>query len=97
MFFRQKQSGKNTYLQIVESKWENGRSKQNVIVTCGRLDVLKKSGKLDSLLRSGLRFSEKLAVLDAHRKGEAPSVQTKRIGPDLVFGKVETIGYSRRN
>ncbi len=88
MFFRQKQSGKNTYLQIVESKWENGRSKQNVIVTCGRLDVLKKSGKLDSLLRSGLRFSEKLAVLDAHRKGEAPSVQTKRIGPDLVFGKV---------
>lgn len=88
MFFRQKQSGKNTYLQIVESKWENGRSKQNVIVTCGRLDVLQKTGKLDSLLRSGLRFSEKLAVLDAHRKGETSPVQTTRIGPDLVFGKL---------
>lgn len=88
MFFRQKKSGKQNYLQIVESRWENGRSKQRVIVTCGRLDVLQKTGKLDSLLRSGIRFSEKLAVLDAHRKGESLEVNTTRIGPDLVFGRL---------
>lgn len=66
MFFRQKKSGKQSYLQIVESRWENGRSKQRVIVTCRRLDVLQKTGKLDSHLRSGIRFSEKLAVLVDH-------------------------------
>ncbi len=88
MFFRQKKSGKQTYLQLVESRWENGRSRQRVIVTCGRLDVLQQTGKLDSLLRSGIRFSEKLAVIDAHRRGESPEVKTTRIGPDLVFGRL---------
>ena len=38
MFFRQKRSGKYRYLQIVENRWEDGRSKQRVIVTLGRLD-----------------------------------------------------------
>ena len=41
MFFRQKRSGKHTYLQIVENRWENGRSKQRVIATLGRLDELR--------------------------------------------------------
>ena len=42
MFFRQKRSGKYTYLQIVENRWEDGRSKQRVIVTLGRLDELRR-------------------------------------------------------
>ena len=37
MFFRQKRSGKRVYLQIVENRWEQGRSKQRVIATLGRL------------------------------------------------------------
>ena len=44
MFFRQKRSGKYTYLQIVENRWEDGRSKQRVIVTLGRLDELREHG-----------------------------------------------------
>lgn len=52
-------------------------------MTCGRLEVLRKKGKLDSLLRSDLRFSEKLAVMDAHRKGESPEIRATRTGPDL--------------
>jgi hypothetical protein len=31
MFFRQKKSGNRVYLQIVENRWEDGRSKQRVI------------------------------------------------------------------
>ena len=50
--------------------------------------MLKESGQLDSLLRSGLRFSDRLAVLDAHESGQIKPARLTRIGPDLVFGRL---------
>jgi len=88
MFFRHKKSGKRVYLQIVENRWEQGRSKQRVIATLGRLDRLAESGQLDALLQSGARFSESVMVLAAHREGEAPVVSTRRIGRALVFARL---------
>ena len=71
MFFRQKKSGHRVYLQIVENRWEQGKSKQRVIATLGRLDQLIESGQLDALLQSGAKFSESILVLTAHREGES--------------------------
>jgi len=88
MFFRQKRSGNRVYLQIVENRWEKGKTKQHVIATLGRLDQLQENGKLDALLQSGARFAEAVMVLHAHRQGDAPSVRTTRIGPALVFGRL---------
>ena len=88
MFFRHKKSGKRVYLQIVENRWEQGRSKQRVIATLGRLDRLAESGQLDALLQSGAKFSESVMVLAAHREGEAPVVSTRRIGRALVFARL---------
>jgi transposase len=88
MFFRQKKSGDRVYLQIVENRWEQGRSKQRVIATLGRLDRLSESGQLDALLQSGAKFSESVMVLAAHREGEAPAISTRRIGPALVFARL---------
>jgi len=88
MFFRHKKSGKRVYLQIVENRWEQGRSKQRVIATLGRLDRLAESGQLDALLQSGARFSESVMVLAAHREGETPAVSTRRIGPAMVFSRL---------
>lgn len=88
MFFRQKRSGNRVYLQIVENRWEGGRSKQRVIATVGRLDQLQESGQLAGLLQSGARFAESVMVLAAHREGDAPVVRTRRIGPALVFGRL---------
>jgi len=88
MFFRQKKSGKRVYLQIVENRWEQGRSKQRVIATLGRLDRLSESGQLDALLQSGAKFSESVMVLAAHREGETPVVSTRRIGPAIVFARL---------
>jgi len=36
----------------------------------GRLDGLKASGRLEALIRSGLRHCEKFALIDAHAAGE---------------------------
>lgn len=88
MFIRVKPSGPRKYLQIVESRWEKGKVRQKVIATLGRLDKLTESGTLDSLLRSGMRFSEKLAIIDSYEKGEIPSTGDAKIGPPMVFGRL---------
>jgi hypothetical protein len=88
MFFRVKGTAGRQYLQIAESFREGARVRQRVIATIGRLDVLQESGQLDRLLRSGLRFSEKIKVLDAHAAGETEPVCVRKIGADLVFGRL---------
>ncbi len=88
MYFRVKRTGTYAYLQIVESFREKGQVHQRVLSTVGRLDALQASGQLETLMRSGLRFCEKLAVLDAHAAGQTEPVQIQRVGPDLVFSRL---------
>jgi transposase len=88
MYFRVKRTGAYGYLQIVESFRAQGQVRQRVLSTVGRLDALQASGQLDALMRSGLRFCEKLAVIDAHAAGRTKPVQVERVGPDLVFGRL---------
>jgi transposase len=88
MYFRVKRTGTYAYLQIVESFRKKGQVHQRVLSTVGRLDVLQASGQLETLLRSGLRFCEKLAVIDAHAAGQTEPVQVQRVGPDLVFSRL---------
>lgn len=88
MFIRAKKRGERTYLQIVENERHGKKVIQHVKATLGRLDLLEESGQLDSLLRSGLRFSGKLHVLDAHSKGATTTTSTKKIGPALLFERL---------
>jgi hypothetical protein len=88
MFFRLKKSGGRTYFQIVENRWEDGRSKQRVICTLGRLDELEASGQLERLLSSGAKFSESMMVLEARGRGEAPVIGVRRIGPGMIFERL---------
>src|SRR5271157_3128713 len=78
MFFRVKHSGPREYLQIVENARDQGRVRQRVLATLGRLDKLRESGHLDGLLASGARFAEHVLLLTA----------TQRIGPTLVFERL---------
>ena len=94
MFFRVKPAKGYRYLQIARSVRQGKTVRQEIIATLGRLDVLQESGQLDSLLRSGLRFARKVKVLDAHAAGETPPVSIRRIGPDLVFGRLwKSMGF----
>ena len=62
--------------------------RQQVLGTLGRFDELKASGRLEALIRSGLRHCENFAVIDAHTAGETQPVALRRSGPDLVFGRL---------
>ena len=88
MYIRSKTVKGKTYLQLVESQWIDGRSKQIVLKSLGRLDTLRETGQLDGLLRSGIKFSERLAVLDAHEQGKSIKTESRRIGLSLIFEKL---------
>jgi len=88
MFFRVKQSGPRQYLQIVENARHDGRVRQRVLTTLGRLDELRQAGHLDGLLASGARFAEHVLLVTAHRSGQTPAITTRRIGPTLIFERL---------
>ena len=88
MFFRQKTVKGHTYIQIVENRWEDGRTRQRVLATLGRLDQLRESGGLEVLLESGSRFAGSLLVLSEHRRGELPAIATRRIGAPRVVERL---------
>jgi len=88
MFVRAKMSGRYEYLQVVQNERVDGRVRQQVVATLGRLDQLQEQGHLDALLSSCSRFAQNVAVLDAHRRGALAPVQTVKIGPPLVFERL---------
>ena len=88
MFVRTQTNGSRTYLLIVDNQWVDGKVKQRVLFRLGRLDELLASGRLDSLIQSLARFSEKLAVLGAHARGDGVATRSARVGPALIFQRL---------
>ena len=88
MFLRTKSNGDRVYLQIVENKRVDGKVKQCVLTTLGRLDVLQETGALDALMVSMQRFSEKLAVIGAHRRNDISTAASRKIGPVLIVERL---------
>jgi len=82
MFARIKKSGKYQYLQIVENRKIQGKVVQRVIATIGRMDQLQEKDRVETLISSLARFSEKvLLVLSGKADVRASS---KKIGPALI-------------
>ena len=88
MFIRTQSNGSRTYLLIVDNERVDGKVTQRVLFRLGRLDQLLASGQLDSLIQSLGRFSEKLAVLGAHARGDSVTTRSSRIGPALIFERL---------
>ena len=88
MFVRAKKSGRYEYLQVVQNERVDGRVRQRVIATLGRVDQLQEQGQIDALLSSCSRFAQNVAVMDAHKRGALPPAQTVKIGPPLVFERL---------
>jgi hypothetical protein len=88
MFVRAKKSGRYEYLQVVQNERVDGRVRQQVVATLGRVDQLQDEGHIDALLSSCSRFARNVAVMDAHKRGALPPVRTVKIGPPLVFERL---------
>ena len=87
MFVREKTVNGYTYLYLVESVRENGRTKQRIIRNLGRKEAVLASGALDRLIASIGRFAERSLVLRAIEEGDA-RFEVRRIGAPLLFGRL---------
>jgi len=88
MFVRQKRVGDYTYLQLVENHRVDGKTRQRVVATLGRADVLQEKGGVDALLRSLGRFADRVKVQQAYRQGDLAALGERTVGPSLVFGRL---------
>src|SRR3990172_1073435 len=88
MFVRSKTTEGRTYLQVVESYWQDGRPRQRVITTLGRLDKLTAAGTVDGLLKSLSRFSDKVRIHEEYKAGRLEAKGVLRVGPDLILSRL---------
>ena len=86
MFLRKKKAGPHTYLQVVENRRVDGKVRQRVLASLGRLDRLQESGQIERLLHSAARLSQVAGVIAAGQAG--PAVRSLSIGPALVFDRL---------
>ena len=92
MFVRVKRSVQNgreyKYLQIVHSVRQGADVRQKVIANLGRAEELLAGDGLDNLIRSLVKFSQRLRVIEAGKKAGVDSCRSKAWGPALVFGRL---------
>lgn len=92
VFVRVKRSGSGEavreYLQIVESRREGACVRQRVLATLGRREELVADGRLDGLLTSLAKFSERLRVVERVRTDGLQAHQARTWGPALVFERL---------
>jgi transposase len=88
MFVRKKKSGPREYLVIVENYREGRKVKQRTIANLGRLDILRNTSKLDSVIKGLSQFSEKVGVISAFQKDESLKCWAKEWGSYLVFRRL---------
>ena len=86
MFARVKKSGKYQYLQIVENRKVQGKVRQRVIATVGRMDRLQEKDRVETLIRSLSRFSQKAMLILSGRSDVSAEAVT--IGPSLIFERL---------
>ncbi len=88
MFVREKRIGAYSYLYLVETVRENGKTKQRIIRNLGRTEVVAARGDLDRLARSAARLSQRSMILSLIEGGGMPDVRCRRIGAPLLFERL---------
>ena len=86
MFVRIKSTGPYKYLQIVENSRVNGKVRQRVIGTIGRMDQLSESEDIDSLMRSLSQYTREATLVITGRS--QVSASTLKTGAPLVFERI---------
>jgi len=90
-----KDGSKVEYLQIVESYRDNGKIRQRVICTLGRLDELQDSKQIDRLVEGLVKFSAQQELLSL-AQDSLFSEWSREVGPVLVFRRLwENTGLAR--
>ncbi len=95
MFLRVNRNARGTeYLQIVRSYRDNGKVKQQILLTLGRLDLLQASGEIDGLVKALARFAVKQRLIDLSK--DISVSQVYHLGAAHVVSRMlERLGLKR--
>jgi hypothetical protein len=88
VFVREKHINGYTYLYLVETVREDGRTKQRIIKNLGRKDAVLASGGLERLASSVARYAERAVVPSELAAGNPDQLACRRIGGPLLFGRL---------
>jgi len=88
MFVREKRIGSYSYLYLVETVRQDGKTKQRIIRNLGRKEVVEAAGDLDRLAHSAARLSRRSMILSLIEDGSVPDVACRRIGAALLFERL---------
>jgi transposase len=89
---RNKDGTTRSYLHLLRSKRVNGKTRQELVCSLGRLDVMLSDGSLDRLIEGLARYSEKQWVQMQAQEGGWQKVY----GPVLVFRRLwEQLGLDK--
>jgi DDE family transposase len=88
MFIREKRIGGYSYIYLVETVREDGKTKQRIIRNLGRKEAVEAAGDLDRLARSAARLSQRSMVLSALEGGTSEGITCRRIGGPLLFERL---------
>jgi len=88
MFVREKRIGSYSYLYLVETVRENGKTKQRIIRNLGRREAVEAAGDLDRLARSAARLSQRSMILSLIEDASMREVACRRIGAPLLFERL---------
>jgi transposase len=73
------------YLQLVQSYRKEGKVKHKVIATLGREDELTHQGKIDDIIKSMSKYSEKIILIDKNKESFKKSYI---LGPILILNSI---------
>jgi hypothetical protein len=88
VFVREKHINGYTYLYLVETVREDGRTKQRILKNLGRKDAVLASGSLERLASSVARYAERAVVLSELTAGHPDQLACQRLGGPLLFGRL---------
>ena len=88
MFVREKRIGPYTYVYLVETVREDGKTKQRIIRNLGRKEDIERNGDLDRLARSAARLAQRSVILSLLDQSATPVPTCQRIGPPLLFERL---------
>jgi Transposase DDE domain len=88
VFVREKHINGYTYLYLVETVREDGRTKQRILKNLGRKDAVLAAGSLERLASSVARYAERAVVLSELAVGHPDQLACRRIGGPLLFERL---------
>src|SRR5271165_3745232 len=95
MYLRVNRNGQGVaYLQIMRSYREEGKVKQQVLFTFGRLDTLQATGQIDAMVRALSRFATREQLIDLSK--DISVSQVYHLGAAHVVSRMlERLGLKR--